>query len=546
MDVHRDKTGRKNRSLTILNIGMVLSFALALLLSFNFYRQYQSHLYEIKTMSRLEKLRGELGYLNEATTMSAKMAAATGDLAWIDRYRQLKIRLNSAESQLKMTPYSSVNIYHQLITTNQSLENIENDAFDAVRQGQLKKANAILSSQAYTQQKNIYKHILFEAAFVYTPFTKLIWLQNEILRLDEVLTMSAQMAAATGNLFWEKHYLDNDALLTVIINEARNESLQIDPTTKKQIIDKTDTANMALVAMEKQAFQLTREGQLKKAQAILFSQNYIKQKKIYAEGLTEFNEIINKSIQAEERKYNAPMLYGLITIFIVIFLLFFLWIILYFSLRKYQQQLLSANEALAALNLDLEKKVTERTLALNQAKEKVEQIALFDFLTGLPNRYHFDSVANKAISFATRHNKKMAILSLDLDKFKEINDSYGHDVGDALLKEIGKRLHKSIRVEDLAARIGGDEFVILYNGLKDQEEAGIAAQRIIDTLRLPVDINNTKIIATTSIGIACFPRDGLNLLSLSKKADIAMYKAKHLGRNNYQFFIEGDDIKHDE
>lgn len=170
--------------------------------------------------------------------------------------------------------------------------------------------------------------------------------------------------------------------------------------------------------------------------------------------------------------------------------------------------------------------------------EKLENLAKHDTLTGLANRYELETIADTNIAFATRHNQILAILSIDLDDFKNINDTFGHDLGDLLLKEVGIRLSKAIRQEDFVARMGGDEFIVILRGLREANEAGIVAQKILDLFKGPFDLRGHEVTSTTSIGIACYPIDGTNRVTLLKNADIAMYDAKNLGKNKYQFFTK--------
>jgi diguanylate cyclase (GGDEF)-like protein/PAS domain S-box-containing protein len=173
--------------------------------------------------------------------------------------------------------------------------------------------------------------------------------------------------------------------------------------------------------------------------------------------------------------------------------------------------------------------------SLTEAKRKIAEIAEHDFLTGLPNRYQFGKVAEKFMAYAVRHKKILTILSLDLDKFKDVNDKYGHDIGDLLLKEVGARMYKNIRAEDLIARMGGDEFTIMAPGLKDKADVVRIAQKLLTVIKQPYKLNEFQLQISISIGIAFFPEDGKDITSLLKNADKAMYKAKDEGKNNYQF-----------
>lgn len=137
---------------------------------------------------------------------------------------------------------------------------------------------------------------------------------------------------------------------------------------------------------------------------------------------------------------------------------------------------------------------------------------------------------------ARRSRGKAAVLFIDIDNFKTINDSLGHDVGDGLLIAIADRLVSCLRSEDTVARQGGDEFVVVLHSIANAQDAGIAAQKLLDALIAPCLINGHELQVSASIGIATFPNDGDDEVELLKNSDIAMYRAKKAGRNNYQFF----------
>lgn len=178
---------------------------------------------------------------------------------------------------------------------------------------------------------------------------------------------------------------------------------------------------------------------------------------------------------------------------------------------------------------DLEKK-------LFQTYQKVKQLAETDSLTGLPNRYFFDESLKSAMTSNRRNNYTLALLLLDIDNFKLINDNFGHDVGDLLLKKTATKIKKCLRGNELLSRLGGDEFAITLSNLESNEQALIVAQRIINAMQEPIEIATTTINSTISIGIALHPCNGKTSEELFKYADIAMYRAKKLGRNQICFF----------
>ncbi len=189
--------------------------------------------------------------------------------------------------------------------------------------------------------------------------------------------------------------------------------------------------------------------------------------------------------------------------------------------------------------------VSSRKLAEN----RIRQLAYYDHLTGLPNRQMFYETMKRAMVSCQRDGTKLALIFLDLDRFKEVNDTLGHNAGDDLLKNIAQYLTKSIRASDVftlagvndnseasLSRLGGDEFTILLPYLKEVDVAAHVCNRVLDQLRLPMKIGGQNLTVTGSMGIAIYPDDGEDIDSLLKHSDMAMYHAKQSGKNNFQFF----------
>ena len=173
---------------------------------------------------------------------------------------------------------------------------------------------------------------------------------------------------------------------------------------------------------------------------------------------------------------------------------------------------------------------------LQDDARRLEFLAHHDTLTGLPNRAMFADRAREAVAHARRHEKTAAFLFLDMDNFKQVNDSLGHDVGDSLLRLLASRLKASVRGDDFVARIGGDEFCVLLQDIAEPREAAAVAQKLLHELAKPYRIGEHQVMSGASIGIACVPQDGDEANALLRLADHAMYRAKDLGRNCYQFF----------
>ncbi|MEO8156476.1 MAG: EAL domain-containing protein [Betaproteobacteria bacterium] len=174
--------------------------------------------------------------------------------------------------------------------------------------------------------------------------------------------------------------------------------------------------------------------------------------------------------------------------------------------------------------------------SVKRSEARISYLATRDPLTELPNRLLFNDRLEQGLIAARRKRDKLGVLFLDLDRFKNINDSLGHHIGDLLLKEIALRMAACIRKGDTLSRLGGDEFVVTLEGLAQAEDAAQVALKIISTMRKPVDVDGHTLNTSCSVGISIFPDDAENSLELMKNADTAMYHAKEQGRNNFKFF----------
>ena len=189
-----------------------------------------------------------------------------------------------------------------------------------------------------------------------------------------------------------------------------------------------------------------------------------------------------------------------------------------------------ANTLIRSIRFAMERKRMER---------KLHSLIHYDNLTGLPNRQLLLDRLTQAIAQATRQESLVGLLLLDLDRFKLVNDTLGHEFGDKLLTEVAQRVNDCIRDSDTLARLGGDEFVVVLNGINGAQDAAKVAKKIIDRLAKPIVIEDHEVFATTSIGISLFPNDGMDKNALITNADLAMYRAKEEGRNHFQFYTYG-------
>jgi len=176
--------------------------------------------------------------------------------------------------------------------------------------------------------------------------------------------------------------------------------------------------------------------------------------------------------------------------------------------------------------------ITERKLA----EQHLEFLANFDPLTGLPNRRLFFDRIGQSLLNAKRQEHLVGLLYLDLDRFKEVNDSFGHAIGDLLLKEVAERLAQALRLSDSVARMGGDEFTVILTKIVEPEDAAIVARRIVDSLTKPFLLEGHPVSIGVSIGIGIYPLDGDDPDTLLKKSDTAMYRAKGAGSNLFRYY----------
>ncbi|MFZ6655466.1 bifunctional diguanylate cyclase/phosphodiesterase [Undibacterium sp. TJN19] len=171
-----------------------------------------------------------------------------------------------------------------------------------------------------------------------------------------------------------------------------------------------------------------------------------------------------------------------------------------------------------------------------RSEKKIMQLAHYDELTGLPNRFLYNQHLSRSLAIAERNRSQLAVLFLDLDRFKNINDTFGHDEGDHVLRTVARSFRQCLRESDIIARIGGDEFILLIDQFNEPRDLGDVADKLLFEAAQPFDINGQECQLSASIGIATFPADGKDAQTLLKNADIAMYRAKNKGKDNYQFY----------
>jgi diguanylate cyclase (GGDEF)-like protein len=361
-------------------------------------------------------------------------------------------------------------------------------------------------------------------------------LHGVIIHLDEVLTMSARMAAATGEARWEDRYRQFEPQLTTAINEARRLGKSEEGIGS---VRRTDQANTRLVEMEERAFVMVRRGRLQDATAILGSSDYRVQKALYKEGIASFVLQARGHLSDSLRSAQRVDLLSVVTALFVGGISFVAWLSTVRGIRRWrgvlERSVREGKRAKQAFSRDV-------TSAREETAEMTRS-AHHDFLTGLPNRMLLNDRIGQAIALAPRHKKRIAVLYLDLDGFKQINDSLGHAVGDQLLQAVAACLVKCVRGSDTVSRLGGDEFIVLLSEAELPEDAALIAKRILDALATPHSIGAQRLKVTTSIGVSLYPEDGTDAETLIANADTAMYQAKASGRHTFRFFVRGMNVR---
>ena len=360
-------------------------------------------------------------------------------------------------------------------------------------------AGAFIIVAALVTERIVFQKIYAEAAMKVSRAEELT---GRMLLLDERLTMSANMAAATGEERWIARYEANIPPMDEAIKAATD------------LFDaETRVANDLLVEIERKSFDLDRAGRLVEARALLDGQAYAEQKSVLAAGTARFTASLVTAMEANlaaVRKH-AIMLVGCLTLGGF----WLLWLLLGRSLSR-----------------------SEATFI--EAERQIHDFAMRDALTGLSNRRAFSTVLAQKVKEAEATGRHLALLTLDLDRFKPINDLYGHGAGDEVLREVAARLQRLTRDGDAVARLGGDEFAVLvpYGHI---EHLLPFVRRIADALHEPIHvaaITNAAQVGV-SIGVASYSGDANDAETLRTHSDLALYRAKNDGRGNIRMFERG-------
>ena len=185
--------------------------------------------------------------------------------------------------------------------------------------------------------------------------------------------------------------------------------------------------------------------------------------------------------------------------------------------------------------LDLAAKLASLAIEHRELAQQLTHRAFHDALTGLPNRLLFEERLGLAVARARRNRTAVALLAVDLDRFKQVNDTLGHEAGDALLQQFAARARAALRETDTVARVGGDEFMVILEDVTDAAGPGVVAKKLLEAMRLPFELAGCEVAATASVGVCVYPTDAPDLLALHRGADAALYRSKRRGRNRYEF-----------
>ena len=386
---------------------------------------------------------------------------------------------------------------------------------------------------------------------VYKDVNKIIETQNTQIDLMHKMRSIAreriiklQALVATTDSFEQEEIINDFHALGGIFLETRQELKKSKLTEEEEtlLLIQREIARKA-VASQYKIIELVKKGQNQQALNILVNHTV----SLQDENISHMDQFIlyqnhqNQVVKAEASQkvnsaYKAVLILGILTVIMILIVAYFVikrisnmvTLLLKISLKNKQ----TADELASAHNL-LEKKVAERTEELEKANETLKHIAGHDVLTGLPNRRLFTELLNQEINKANRNNYQLAILYMDLDGFKAVNDALGHDIGDSLLIKVSKRLQKLIRKEDLISRLGGDEFSICYSNIKNIDNVKLLCQQIIEKFKQAVELGPHQCHIGISIGVSLYPEHGIDYNTLLRVADAAMYKVKNDGKNSF-------------
>ena len=335
-------------------------------------------------------------------------------------------------------------------------------------------------------------------------------IRGAILRLDEALTMSARMAVATGDMAWRERY---DKFAPMLDKSIADALTQVTPEIRAKVDETTRNSNDVLLRIEAAAFDAAERHDFAQAARSMNGDEYRQHKAIYASGMQILADALDSRMYGQQERIEAAAEIKLLLSATGGVVIVVAWIYLARTFTRWRRR--------------------------SQSSEaRVRVLAQYDPLTSLPNRILFKERLEQALAVARREERQVAVLWLDLDHFKEVNDTLGHPAGDILLKRVTERLSACVRETDTIARFGGDEFVVVQSGPMHSDAAAVLARRMIDALAEPFELDGHEVVSGVSIGIAMSPNDGSDPDLLLKSADTALFRVKAEGRGGFRFFEE--------
>jgi len=347
-------------------------------------------------------------------------------------------------------------------------------------------------------------------------------LSKEIKSINDIASLRAMLDRIASN---------NDFIDSIFIHDEDGILISTDPFRRKSI-----STNLIFTS------GLSAYDKLEQIEAIEEDIRYYEGKKATVLKLTFVLDKDEIALYFSERKSKFLLYFGIAPVFIFIFLWFLLRGFIAKPLERLRQFAYYQSDIPKAFKLKeleiIRYSMVQTFQRLESEKKELYEMARTDMLSGLANRNALEEYANRLIANSSREKKEFAFLFVDLDNFKDINDSLGHNVGDELLKKISSMISEALRSNDFVARVGGDEFVVIVERYHSIMELTAIVERIQKYLEQSWVIQTHPISIGSSIGIAFYPKDGKDLISLMKNSDIAMYEAKNRGRGRYHFFTE--------
>lgn len=491
-----------------LGAAMFMTTALICWLLWGWSEESRANVSLLRSAVRITELKGSINHLDEVLTMSARMAAATGDERWHDRYQQFVPVLDRAIAEvIEMSPPGlAATVAKTTGAANEALIDLESKAFVAATKGNLTRATSYLNSDAYTENKRIYAsgmstlanavsgnvdergyrvteqaNVRMFAAAVATSLVTGLWLcvamtvyrWRQRTARSELRASRLAEAALEGIVIHDgRIVIDANRAFAVMVGRGVDSLiglgvLDLFPADQRVAVENNDSG-------DKQAFV---EATLRRSDGTLVPV-----------------ELRSRSCDVDGRSGHLMAV----------------------------------------------RDVSER----KRAAERIRHLAHYDSLTELPNRVLFWDRLGQALAHGRRHDEQIAVLCIDLDRFKDVNDTLGHAAGDRLLKLAAGRLVASLRDSDTLARLGGDEFALIMTDLREGHLASECAQRVVDALSTSFDLDGNEVVIGASVGIALSdPRVESAPEAILRAADLALYRAKTDGRGAYRFFAEEMNVR---